>query len=924
MTRPGLFPRLWLAGLVPAILALIGPPAPAAEPAATPQKVVTVEGVTEYHLDNGLRLLLLPDPSSSKVTVNQCVLVGSRMEGYGEAGMAHLLEHMNFKGTPKYQRPTSIPDELRNHGAQFNATTSLDRTNYFETLNATDDNLDFALNLESDRLLHSFIRHEDLVSEMTVVRNEFERGENTPAYILSQRMMAAAYQWHNYAKSTIGNRSDIERVPIDNLQDFYHKWYQPDNVVLMICGNFDPDKTLSLVTKYYAAIPKPSRVLPTTWTEEPPQDGDKNVVLRRVGSVGLAGLVYHVPAASHPDFAPLEVLATMLDAEPSGALYKALVESKKASSVNSSAYPLHDPGVFEASAQVDKNSTPEAVRDILIDVMENLGKTPAAADEVERAKTKIAKQYELMQSNSNGMARILNEWQARGDWRLFFLDRDAIAKVSPADVTRVAQKYFIRSNRTAGVYLPTDKPDRAEVPETPDIGKLVKDYKGGETVAAGEFFDPTADNIEKRTTYGQLAGGVKTALLPKKTRGGLATLELTLRFGNADSLKGQTSAAQVLGTLMTRGTKKHSRQEIEDTLDKLKARINAGSSAGQITFNIECKRETMPQVLGLLTEMLREPSFPADEFDVLKRQSRSGLEQGRTEPQALAPLALRRTLYPYPKDDVRYVPTIEESLDRLEGATLDQVRKLYEQQLGGTTGEFAAVGDFDPAAVVKQMDEALKDWQPKTPYKRIERPFVEGVKGERIVIETPDKANAVYVAGLTFPMSDVDPEEPALEVADYIFGSGTLSSRLGVRVRQKEGLSYGVASRYGADSLDKSASLLMQAICNPKNIDKVDAAILDETDKMLKAGVTDKEVEEAKAAYLASRKVGRGSDGQIAGQLRDLLHVGRTFAYEVDLEKKIAGLSPTQVAAAFKEYVDPAKLVIVEAGDFKKKAPPEK
>ena len=652
-------------------------------PGRAPQKVVTVEGITEYHLDNGLRVVLFPDPSASKLTVVSTVLVGSRMEGYGEAGMAHLLEHMLFKGTPKHP---NIPKDLRDRGAQFNATTSLDRTNYFETVSANADNLDFALNLESDRLIHSNVKREDLLTEMTVVRNEFERGENTPAYILNQRMMAAAYQWHNYAKSTIGNRSDIERVPIESLQAFYHEWYQPDNVVLIVAGNFDPEKALSLIVKYYGSIQKPTRVLPTTYTEEPPQDGDHNVVLRRVGSVGMAGLVYHIPAASHPDFAPLEVLGAMLDAEPSGALYKGLVETKKASSVSSFAYPLHDPGVFEVDAQVDKSSTPEAVRDALIDVMEKLGEGKTPESEVERAKTKLARQFELEMSNSNGLARVLSEWQARGDWRLFFLSRDEIAKVTPADVTRVAAKYFLRSNRTAGVYLPTEHPERAEVPPTPDVEKLVKDLKGGEAVASGEFFDPSAENIQKRTTFGELVSGVKTAVLPKKTRGELATFELTLHYGNADSLKGQTSASQFLGTLMTRGTKKHSRQEIEDLLDKLKAKLSGGGSGGQVTFSIECKRETVPAVLELLGEMLREPTFPAGEFDVLKRQTRDALEQGRTDPQALAFRALQRSLSPYPKDDVRYVPTVEESVERLEGVTLDQVRKLYEEQLGGAVG----------------------------------------------------------------------------------------------------------------------------------------------------------------------------------------------------------------------------------------------
>ena len=512
MTRPGFHPCLALAGLL-AALALLLPPAHAADPApapAEPQKVVSVEGITEYHLDNGLRLLLFPDPSSAKVTVVSTVLVGSRMEGYGETGMAHLLEHMLFKGTPKHP---NIPKDLRDRGAQFNATTSFDRTNFFETLNASEDNLDFALNLESDRLIHSYVKREDLLTEMTVVRNEFERGENTPSYILNQRLMSAAYQWHNYSKATIGNRSDIERVPIESLQAFYHEWYQPDNVVLIVAGNFDPQKALGLVEQYYGPIPRPRRVLPTTYTEEPPQDGEHFVVLRRVGSVGMAGLVYHIPAAAHPDFAPLEVLGAMLDAEPSGALYKALVETKKASSVSSYAYPLHDPGVFEVEAQVDKSSTPEAVRDGLIDVMEKLGEAKTSDGEVERAKTKLARMFELEMANSNGLARVLSEWQARGDWRLFFVDRDEVTNVTAADVTRVAQKYFVRSNRTAGVYLPTDHPERADIPHDAGRGEAGKGAQGRRGRGVGRVLRPVggehseADDV-RCVGHGRQDGGV--------------------------------------------------------------------------------------------------------------------------------------------------------------------------------------------------------------------------------------------------------------------------------------------------------------------------------------------------------------------------------------------------------------------------------
>ena len=223
---------------------------------AEPVKVASIEGVTEYRLANGARVLLFPEASRPTVTVNMTVLVGSRHEGYGESGMAHLLEHMVFKGTPNHPQ---VPKALRDHGASFNGTTNSDRTNYFETMPATDENLEFGIALESDRLVNSYVSGADLLSEMTVVRNEFERGENNPGSILNQRIYAAAYEWHNYGKSTIGSRSDIERVPIDNLRAFYKKYYQPDNVVLIVAGKFDEAKALALVEKYLGSIPKPAR-----------------------------------------------------------------------------------------------------------------------------------------------------------------------------------------------------------------------------------------------------------------------------------------------------------------------------------------------------------------------------------------------------------------------------------------------------------------------------------------------------------------------------------------------------------------------------------------------------------------------------------------------------------------------------------------
>src|SRR5262245_37171199 len=487
------------------------------------------------------------------------VLVGSRHEGYGESGMAHLLEHMVFKGTPYHP---NIPKALRDHGASFNGTTNSDRTNYYETMPATDENLEFGIALESDRLVNSYVKGEDLTSEMTVVRNEFERGENSPASILTQRIHAAAYEWHNYGKSTIGSRVDIERVPIENLQAFYKKYYQPDNVVLIVAGKFEEAKALALAEKYLGSIPKPTRRLDATYTEEPPQDGERTVTLRRVGAVGSVGVAYHVPSASQADWAPLSLLGGIISQAPNGRLYKALVESKLATNASARSDNSHDPGLFSASASGDPEKL-EPVRDALVKTLESLGEAPFTDEEVNKAKVRSKRNAEMLQSNSQAMSQALSSSSSHGDWRLLFIQRDRIAAVTAADVNRVAKTYFQRHNRTVGLYVPVDRPQRLAITPAPPLESLVTDFKGNAVSAPAEAFDPSPANLDARTRVVEL-GGIKAGLLPKKNRGETVSLVLTLHYGNEESLRGQTTAAGMLSSLMMAGTKKHDRQALRE------------------------------------------------------------------------------------------------------------------------------------------------------------------------------------------------------------------------------------------------------------------------------------------------------------------------------------------------------------------------
>jgi zinc protease len=899
------------AGVLIALSAFIGFSLHGAE-APKVMKITTIEGISEYRLNNGMKVLLFPDPSKPTVTVNLTVFVGSRHEGYGEAGMAHLLEHMLFKGTPDHP---SVPKALQARGAEFNGTTSLDRTNYFETLPASDDNLEFAIRLEADRLVNSFIKSEDLASEMTVVRNEFERGENNPHMILAQRMMSAAFNWHNYGQSTIGNRADIERVPVENLREFYKKYYQPDNVMLVVAGRFDEAKTLKLVDKYFGTLPKPGRILPKTYTEEPAQDGERTVTLRRVGEVSVVGAVYHIPSGGHPDFAAIDVLESVLTMTPSGRLYKALVEQKKATSVSGAAYALHDPGIMRFMAEVATGNSPEAILDGLLDTLQSVVDQGVKDEEVDRAKQRLLKQREHQASDSQQSAIDLTEWAAQGDWRLYFLYRDRVEQVTTKDVNRVARAYLQPSNRTVGIYYPTKEAQRTAVPATPNLSDMIGDYRGRSDASIGEAFDVNPSKIEARTKRLSI-DGLKVALLPKKTRGNTVVVRLNLWYGDEKSLFGQAKAATFLPFLMTKGTKQLTRQQLQDQLDKNLATLGTAGSAGEATFAIQTKRDNLIAVIDLLRQVLREPVFPSTELEILKQGHRASLEKSMSQPDQLALKAIRRALNPYPAGDVRYHPTFEEDLRLADEVDVIAIKKLYGDFLGAQAGQLAIVGDFDEEATMQAVTAMLNGWKAKQPYEHITRAANADVKSDVIRIVTPDKANAFYFSGTVLPLRDDNPDYPALIIANYIYGAGALSSRLGDRIRQKEGLSYGVGSSLVASSLDTRATFTTHAIYNPANLQKIVDGIQEELDKFMTRGVTQKELDDARQGFLQGQEVARTEDSELAKILESTLAADRTMEFYAKLEQRITELTPEQVRDTFRKYIDPKKILTAVAGDW--------
>lgn len=878
-----------------------------------PVKITSVEGITEYKLGNGMQVLLFPDPSKPTITVNVTYHVGSRHEGYGESGMAHLLEHMVFKGSTKHK---NIPAELTSHGASPNGSTWYDRTNYFETFNATDENLNWALDLEADRMINSFIDNKDLQSEFSVVRNEFESGENSPSNVLMERILSTAYLWHNYGKSTIGSKEDIEKVPIENLKAFYKKYYQPDNATLVVAGKIDEAKTLDLINKYFGGIPRPSRVLQPTYTIEPTQDGERFVELSRVGDVQSVAVAYHIPAGTHPDYAAIDVLNEILTNEPNGRLYQSLVKSGKASSVWGWAAGLHDPGFIYINADVLKDKSLDDAKKTMFATLDELKTKAVSEDEVNKAKAKLIKDYETLYRNTTRVGTLLSEFIGEGDWRTGFLYRDYLKKVTAADVNRVANAYIMNSNRTYGTFIPTNNPQRAIIPANPDLEKVLKDYKGEEALAAGEAFDPSPDNIDKRTETIMLTGGGKYDLLQKQTRGNTVEYRLTLHLGDEGSMMNKGAIADLTASMLKRGTQKHTQAQINETLDKLQSTMNIFGNNQTVSIMGQSTKDKFPQVLDLITEILHEPSFPTTEFNTLVQEEISSLEQERSEPQAIAGREFNRIGDTFPKGHILHANTLDEDIAEIKAVTIEDVKKFYKDYYNGSSATGAIVGDFDPIVVKQKMTKLLDNWSAVKSFTRVADPY-KNVTAEDKEFKTPDKKNAMLIAGMEIKMKDDNPDYPALYMGNFIFGQGFLNSRLATRIRQQEGISYGVGSFMQPGSIDEKTVFGSYAIYNPENKDKLMTAYKDELNKWVKDGITQEELDAAKQGLIQSRQTSRANDGQLAGKLSSNIYLNRTMAFDKTIDEKLQSLTVTEVNAAIKKYIDPSKMSYVKAGDFK-------
>jgi zinc protease len=902
-----------------ALPALAQSPTAALPPGTT--EVTRVEGITEYRLANGLQLLLVPDNSKPSTTVNLTIRSGSRHENYGETGMAHLLEHLVFKGTPTTRNALA---EFSKRGLRTNGTTSLDRTNYFASFTENEANLRWTIGWLADAMVNSFIAKEDLASEMTVVRNEMEMGENNPGRVLFQRTLAAMYDWHNYGKSTIGARSDVENVDISRLQAFYRHHYQPDNATLIVSGRFEPARVLAMVAESFGRLPRPTRTLGTTYTLDAAQDGERVVNVRRVGGTPMIFMAHHAAPGAHADFAAVSLLTQVLGDTPGGRLHKRLVEAELAAGAFGFAMALAEPSPFFVGLQLAPGQDVERARAEMAKVLDETATTvPVTAEELERARTQWINNWERGFSDPEAIGVELSEAVALGDWRLYFVSRDQVKRVTLADIQRVARERLRADNRTVAIYRPVSEAQRAPAPARVDVAALVRDYKGDPQAALAEAFDATPANLDRRSQLFALPSGMKVSLLPKGTRGRAVHAELHLRYGNEAALAGRKPADTFVADLLPKGGAGLTRQQIADRFDQLRAEV--GFSAGEqgLVVSLRTVREHLPATIELVGKLLRQPAFAEATLEEARRQWLAAIESNRKEPERVVANALARLANPYPAADWRYAASFDEQQARVQGVTLAQLEDFHRRFFSAQRAEFAAVGDLDAPAVRRALEAAFGDWrQPAAgplPYARVPRPLVP-LPPTRLVLQTPDKQNATLLAQLPLPLTDTHADYVPFMLANYMVG-GSESSRLWTRVRETEGLSYDVRTGVAWNPHEPHSRWSSSAIFAPQNQAKVEAAWREELQRATREGFTQAELDEAKTGLLNLRRLSRAQDDVVAARAADNLHLNRRFALAQQTDDRIAAAALAEVNAAWRRHFDLARVAIAWGGDFAAKAP---
>ncbi|BAY62123.1 peptidase M16 domain-containing protein [Calothrix brevissima NIES-22] len=887
--------------------------------AATPPAVAPVstlslsQGVKKTVLDNGLTVLTKEIHTAPVVSVQVWYKVGSRNEGKGESGISHQLEHLMFKGTK--ERPVQFGRLFSALGSQFNAFTSYDETVYFGTVRR--DKLEALLTLEADRMKNSLIGTEQLTSEKRVVISELQGYENSPSYRLNRAVMQAAFPNRAYGLSVGGTKADVEKFTVEQVRNYYQKYYSPENATLVITGDFTTEPTIKAVKETFGkvtprankdlGIQEPKKTVSAVPAQKTP------IVLKEAGSAALLQAVYPLPDLKHPDVPAIDVMDMILTGGRSSRLYQDLVESGLASAVNGSAAELIEPGWYELNATADPGQELSKIAQVMQKSLAKLQQQSVTTEELNRAKTQLQASFILGNQDITSQANQLGYNQTiAGDYHFVEKYLAAIAKVTPQDVQRVAKTYLNPAKQTIGFFEPTQATGE-QADASGGSSRTSENFSPGKPVDPAElakYLPPatssTSNSQQALPEQFTLANGLRVLLLPDHS---VPTINLSGQIDAGTEFDGNQKAglANLTANNLMNGTQTQNALTLAETLENRGASLEFSASREGVNISGQGLSANLPILIQTLADVTQNANFPADQLELTRQRVLTSLKVQLDDPQSLGRRAFQQVIYPE-NHPFHSFPSVES----LNNITRDDVLRFYREHYRPDTTTIALVGDFDPAKVKDLLNQSFGKWQAQGKPPQLNLPDVElPVTLTRLNKVIPGKAEAVTYLGYN-GISRKDPRYYAALVLNQILGGDTLSSRLGTEVRDRQGLTYGIYSAFAAGV--NPGPFLIQMQTDPKDAEKAIASTLALLKQLREQGITQAELNTAKRSISNSYPVDLANPSAVASIILDNDVYGLSPQEIQEFPRQIESVTMADVQKVIQELIKPENVVIVTAG----------
>ena len=890
--------------LTPSHATIASPP-----PAAPVGNLSFTEGVRQTVLDNGLTVLTKEVHTAPVVSVQMWYRVGSRNEAAGVNGISHQLEHLMFKGT--IDRPIQFGRLFSALGSASNAFTSYDETAYFGTVER--DKLEALLTLEADRMENSVIGDEQLTSEKRVVISELQGYENSPSYRLGRAVMRAAFPDRAYGLPVGGTRADVERFSVDQVRNYYQTYYTPNNAVLIVVGDFETESTLDRIRELYGVIPQRSETIPEPAVPAAAASGEP-IVLSEPGSAALLEAVYPLPDVKHPDVPAIDLMDMVLTAGRSARLYQALVETGLASSVGAYPAEMIEPGWYNVFATAAPGKEIAEVDRVMQETLTQFRQSGVTPEELDRAKVQLQAYLVLSNQDISSQAMQLGFNQiVAGDYRYSDRYLQELARVTPADIQRVAEIYLDPAKRTVGYFQPTlanGKPGTSGA----SSDRVVENFSPGAPVDPAEvarYLPPvTTDTTDNRAQplpeEFTLDNGLRVLLLSDRSTPAV-NLSGWVEAGSGFDTDAKAGVANLTATNLMNGTRSRSALELAQVLENEGANLDFSANREGINISGSALSANLPTIVQTLADVLQNATFPTDQLELSRQRALVALQSELDDPRRLGRRVFQQAVYPE-GHPFHSFPTPESliSIDQTDLAT------FYEQHYRPDATVLSLVGDFDAAQVKDLLTQAFGGWQAQGDRPRLNFPPIDLPRRTTALNQViPGKAEAVTYLGYG-GISRQDPRYYAALVLNQIVGGDTLSSRLGTEVRDRQGLTYGIYSYFQAGRNPGPFLISMQTAPNDaqRAIDSTVALL----QQLRQQGITEAELEAAKRSIMSSYPVELANPGDLGSVILS------NDIYGLDVEEirqfpaRIEAVTMQQVERAIADLIHPGNLVIVTAG----------